>query len=644
VSLSQVVVLLDIYSGEGELIQEGQASFYPSAPLTDPTDHLYVWQTPITVSLVPPAGAAGSWLPYVPLFSTDSSNLSPSGWTWNAQFQAVGGPAAFSFNLAVASTSHSFTATSASPCVFTAAGTAYSAGTPVSLSNTPLLSGSSLPAGFSAAQPYYVVSPSGDTFQLAATPGGSPIGSTSTGSGTVVPCQYIDDLAPVASLGAQTASLPMPSGTPVAGDVPLVQVNGSAQTEWGSPGGGLSNPMTVLGDTIYGGTSGSPSRLAGPTASEGVLVSIPSGGTAQAPSWATLQALSDSLLGVTNAFFFRGNGTHMQLSAILAGDLPPANTSVQGAVVFDGSSGDIEPVGSAAAVGATGKVPDAGHVHLGNWGGIFGDGSDGALALNGTNTYPGMNLTGGNTYTLTRDIFASSIVFTSGITLKPAGCRIFCIGSITGTGTISANGNNASGAVAGANTGSAILAGGRPGGAGGATTPAAGSAGTNAPVGFGAAGAGGTGSSGAEAGGTAGTSTANITYLWRLPVFLLTGNIPAIDNSVGGFVAGGPGGGGGGGSTTGTGGGGGSGGGPIAVFAYSIASTITMTSTGGNGAAGTGNGGGGGAGTGGLIVAYTLAAYTGTMTVTAGSPGAGSGTGVTGGTASAGFALNEVLV
>lgn len=75
-------------------------------------------------------------------------------------------------------TSYSFTATHASPCVFTAAGSYYANGTYVTLS------GGSLPGGFSA-QGYYVVSASGATFELSATSGGSAINSSSTGSGTV---------------------------------------------------------------------------------------------------------------------------------------------------------------------------------------------------------------------------------------------------------------------------------------------------------------------------------------------------------------------------------------------------------------------------------------------------------------------------
>jgi hypothetical protein len=74
---------------------------------------------------------------------------------------------------------YSFTATHASPCVFTAAGSSFANGTPVSLL------GASVPGGFTAGTSYFVVSASGDTFELSATYGGSAVNSSGTGSGTV---------------------------------------------------------------------------------------------------------------------------------------------------------------------------------------------------------------------------------------------------------------------------------------------------------------------------------------------------------------------------------------------------------------------------------------------------------------------------
>jgi hypothetical protein len=76
-----------------------------------------------------------------------------------------------------------FSATDASPCVFTAAGSAFTNGTPVALAAPPLPQ--LLPGGFTAGTTYYVVDASGDTFSLSATSGGSAINSTSAGAGVV---------------------------------------------------------------------------------------------------------------------------------------------------------------------------------------------------------------------------------------------------------------------------------------------------------------------------------------------------------------------------------------------------------------------------------------------------------------------------
>ena len=51
------------------------------------------------------------------------------------------------------------------------------------------------------------------------------------------------------------------------------------------------NPMTALGDLIYGGTSGTPSQLAGnTTATKNFLVQTGSGSASAAPAWGTIAA------------------------------------------------------------------------------------------------------------------------------------------------------------------------------------------------------------------------------------------------------------------------------------------------------------------------------------------------------------------
>ncbi len=89
--------------------------------------------------------------------------------------------------------------------------------------------------------------------------------------------------------------------------------NGSGGLSWGAVGGGMTNPMTTLGDVIYGGAAGAPTRLAGP-ATNGTYgqQSIPTAGAAVAPVWtlcqgtgapvcATSPTLTTPVLGVATA-------------------------------------------------------------------------------------------------------------------------------------------------------------------------------------------------------------------------------------------------------------------------------------------------------------------------------------------------------
>jgi len=66
-----------------------------------------------------------------------------------------------------------------------------------------------------------------------------------------------------------------------------VCTNNGGTVGWSLPGGGaLTNPMTTLGDVIYGGTSGTPTRLAGnSSAATEVLTSTGTGSAANAPIW-----------------------------------------------------------------------------------------------------------------------------------------------------------------------------------------------------------------------------------------------------------------------------------------------------------------------------------------------------------------------
>jgi hypothetical protein len=290
--------------------------------------------------------------------------------------------------------------------------------------------------------------------------------------------------------------------------------------------------------------------------------------------------------------------------------------------------------------------------------GSYGDGSDGALALDGTNTFTFLSKSG-VTYTALRAIHATSIVMSGGAILKPDGFEINSTLGISGTGTLDSSGGNASGQTPGA----AAFAGTRPlpgtttgvgGGAGvgtngtasgnaprdfvngsvagGTTSAGVAHAGTNGGLGQGGGGGGSGGNTGGagNAGGAGGAITNKATSVGDSHSFrhAMTGR--ADDATV--YTVGTPGGTGGG-AGGGGGGGGGSGapGGWMAIHAFTIASTITIQSKGGNGGngvdgvpLGAAGGAGGGGGAGGFIGIHTTT-LVGSLTtsVTGGSPGSG---------------------
>lgn len=120
----------------------------------------------------------------------------PDGSTW-ASLLAFTAATAAPATQRLATFSGKFSATDASPAVFTAPGSALANGTPVSL----IAPGSpqALPGGFSAATTYYVVDASTDTFSLAASSGGSAIDSSSAGTGVVN--QVVDQYLRVITTG-----------------------------------------------------------------------------------------------------------------------------------------------------------------------------------------------------------------------------------------------------------------------------------------------------------------------------------------------------------------------------------------------------------------------------------------------------------
>ncbi len=287
--------------------------------------------------------------------------------------------------------------------------------------------------------------------------------------------------------------------------------------------------------------------------------------------------------------------------------------------------------------------------------GVFGDGSDGALAYDGTTTILGM-APSSNVYTLTRDIYASSITLSGTAVIKTAGFRVFCTGltTVPSTCRIHNDGNAAVTTTAGAITSTAgTLGAGTAGGAGGAGNNA-GSAGTNLTNGFpggtGLGGAGGT--DGTHAGAAAGTWTVATAVMGggrHLPS-LITGHLhgSGTTNTVAltTMFMGGSGGGGAGCDNAATSGGAGGGGGGVLVLAtqkLSLGGTITCT--GGAGSAGisaANNAGGGGGGGGGVcIVLYGSKVGAGTITAAGGAGGAKAGaSGVAGSAGAAGTVIS----
>jgi hypothetical protein len=78
---------------------------------------------------------------------------------------------------------------------------------------------------------------------------------------------------------------------------------------------------------------------------------------------------------------------------------------------------------------------------------FYGDGFDGIVNLDGTNTYTAFISKVGSAYTLLRNIFPSSFTIAVGVTLNTNGYQITCNGTSTINGSIGSSGNNGGNAV-----------------------------------------------------------------------------------------------------------------------------------------------------------------------------------------------------
>jgi hypothetical protein len=112
---------------------------------------------------------------------------------------------------------------------------------------------------------------------------------------------------PLALTADLTLDLLAGQGTHFNGTSQILKLNGSGQlpaldgsllTNLPS---GFANPMTTLGDIIYGGASGVAARLTGNTSTtNNFLRSVGSGSAATAPTWATISKTDVGLANVTN--------------------------------------------------------------------------------------------------------------------------------------------------------------------------------------------------------------------------------------------------------------------------------------------------------------------------------------------------------
>lgn len=283
----------------------------------------------------------------------------------------------------------------------------------------------------------------------------------------------------------------------------------------------------------------------------------------------------------------------------------------------------------------------------------FCDQVDGSPNFDGTTTVLGL-APSSSVYTLNANVFADTITIRTGVRVAAGQYAIMCRKLVIESGAfLSANGNNAAGATAGAAITAAGYLGWAAGGGGaGVSRTTVGSTNGNNGSGSGGANVAGTGGNGGTGGaGVAGVgnasavAVANQFRVWRSPQFAALGwKMPPTSTNTGFTLINGGGGGGSGGieitAQTGvlalTGGAGGGAGGLLYLSCGILQNAGTIEALGGNGGNATtnvgitGNAGGGGGGAGGSIHATVQQiASLGTFKVSGGTGGTGVGAGAT---------------
>lgn len=303
---------------------------------------------------------------------------------------------------------------------------------------------------------------------------------------------------------------------------------------------------------------------------------------------------------------------------------------------------------TASIVGAAGTLTIAAAPAVGSstrWDNLFGDGSDGDVAFDGS-AVAGYTLAS-SVYTANASTFKrwNNCAINSGITVRQSLMSPLLVnGTLSGSGVIDGSGANAAAAVGGVAVTGAYYT----------QQPAGGAGNTNAPGvspmlgnvgGAGGAASGGPGIGGGATGsGTAPSTLQGGMYYAATP---FGGMVRAQTITNAGYLGGGSGG--GGFNGTASGGAGGAGGHLVVVFARYITFTGTIRSHGGDGAAGFGAGadsGGGGGGGGGCALLITTTSNWASLLTTdfaGGNGGAPKGAGKTGTAGSTGRILSLVL-